>query len=205
MYGLDHETRCDTRVYSSSDDRLLVSSAKLGQHEAFIELFNRHSHSVLRAVLRITKNYEDAEDVVQEALTSAFIHIGSFDGRSQFSTWLTRIAINGALTVLRKRRSRPESPLHTRDEEPSMSSWHFVETSIGPEMHCIRRERALHLHEAIKGLRPTLREIIEVHLSLECSVESVAHKVGLTVPATKSRLLRARNNLRISLARKRQL
>jgi DNA-directed RNA polymerase specialized sigma24 family protein len=88
-------------------DMCLVAAAKNGDHQAYAELCRRHSQRTLRTVLRITRNIADAEDTLQEALLKAYTHIGEFDGRSAFSSWLTRIAINVALMLLRKRRSKP--------------------------------------------------------------------------------------------------
>src|SRR5580692_11582609 len=94
-------------ITTDTGDMHLVAAAKNGDHQAYTELCRRHSKRTLRAVLRITRNIEDAEDTLQEALLKAYTHIGEFDGRSAFSSWLTRIAINNALMLLRKKRSQP--------------------------------------------------------------------------------------------------
>src|SRR5580704_6859584 len=88
-------------------DMYLVAAAKDGDHEAYTELCRRHSKQILRTVIRITRDVADAEDTLQEALLKAYIHIGGFEGRSAFSSWLTRIAINSALMLLRRKRSQP--------------------------------------------------------------------------------------------------
>src|ERR1700727_1325669 len=88
-------------------DMYLVAAAKDGDHQAYAELCRRHSKQILRTVLRITRDIADAEDTLQEALLKAYIHIGGFEGRSAFSSWLTRIAINSALMLSRKKRSQP--------------------------------------------------------------------------------------------------
>jgi RNA polymerase sigma-70 factor (ECF subfamily) len=88
-------------------DTYLVAAAKGGDYQAYAELCRRHSRRIFRTVLRITGNISDAEDTLQEALLKAYIHIGGFEGKSAFSTWLTRIAINSALMQLRKKRSQP--------------------------------------------------------------------------------------------------
>ena len=89
------------------DEKRLVAAAKYGESVAFDVLCERLTPRILRSLLRITKNREDAEDALQDSLLSAFIHIAEFDGRSAFSTWLTRIAINSALMILRKKRYLP--------------------------------------------------------------------------------------------------
>src|SRR5271170_8230202 len=88
-------------------DVFLVAAAKDGNHQAYAELCRRHSKQILRTVLRITGNTADAEDMLQEALLKAYIHIEGFEGRSAFSSWITQIAINSALMLLRKKRSQP--------------------------------------------------------------------------------------------------
>src|ERR1700757_750551 len=93
---------------SAWDDDLLVSAARAGDRSAFVELYERHSRKVLPKIYRITKNHEDAEDAFQDAVMRAFVHIKNFEGRSHFTSWLTRIATNSALMVLRKRREGTE-------------------------------------------------------------------------------------------------
>src|ERR1700742_1292095 len=92
-------------------DKRLVAVAKNGDKSAFDELYKRHAEKMFRTTRRITRNREDAEDAVQECFLNAFVHLKSFDGRSQFSTWLTRIAVNSALMSLRKNRRSREIPL----------------------------------------------------------------------------------------------
>jgi DNA-directed RNA polymerase specialized sigma24 family protein len=89
-----------------TSDALLVLSAQSGEHLAYVELCRRHREMVFRTVLRITQNRDDAEDVLQDSWMRVFTHIGTFDGRSAFSTWVTRIAINSALTMIRRRRKQ---------------------------------------------------------------------------------------------------
>src|ERR1700686_4746011 len=98
------------------DDKRLVGAAKCGQTVAFDVLCERLAPRVLRALFRITKNREDAEDALQDSFLSAFLHIGEFDGRSAFSTWLTRIAINSALMILRKKRGWSETAMEVPEQ-----------------------------------------------------------------------------------------
>src|SRR6267143_3303588 len=86
-------------------EKSLVQAAKAGQSTAFAALCERYTQQLLRAAHRITRNREDSEDAVQEALLRAFVHVRDFDGRSSFATWLTRITINSALMILRKKLS----------------------------------------------------------------------------------------------------
>ncbi len=90
----------------------LFTAAREGDQAAYGEMCKRHSKKILRVTLRITRNYEDAEDALQECFLRAMIHIRDFDGRSQFSTWLTRIAINAALMKIRQQRKHRESSIN---------------------------------------------------------------------------------------------
>jgi DNA-directed RNA polymerase specialized sigma24 family protein len=125
-------------ITTDTCDTYLVAAAKDGDHQAYAELCRRHSRRIFRTVLRITGNISDAEDTLQKALLKAYIHIGGFEGKSAFSTWLTRIAINSALMQLRKKRSQPvcsfESILETDDFKLSEPR----ETSQDPENPAFR-------------------------------------------------------------------
>src|SRR3981189_1927294 len=92
-------------------EQALVAAAKQGQAEAFGAMCEPLARKLIESANRITRNREDAEDALQNAFLSAFIHIKNFDGRSSFSTWLTRIAINSALMTLRKKRNSREIPI----------------------------------------------------------------------------------------------
>ena len=92
------------RGLSDLSDELLVSAAQAGDASAFVELKERHVNKLLWRIYRITRNWQDAEDVLQESFLKAFVHLPGFEGRSSFSSWITRIAINSALMLLRKRR-----------------------------------------------------------------------------------------------------
>jgi RNA polymerase sigma-70 factor, ECF subfamily len=89
-------------------DEWLVLAAKNDNANAFVELRDRHSYKILRTTYRITRNWEDAEDALQDSFLKAFIHLKKFEGRSSFSSWLTRIAINSSLRIMRKKRAKRE-------------------------------------------------------------------------------------------------
>src|ERR1700756_4706085 len=88
---------------AAATDEVLVGAAKAGDRPAFAELWERHSNTAFKMAHRITKNLEDAEDVIQDAWLKAYVHLATFDGRARFSTWLTRIVINSALMTLRRK------------------------------------------------------------------------------------------------------
>jgi RNA polymerase sigma-70 factor, ECF subfamily len=182
-------------VASTTTDNLLISAAKSGDHSAFMELWMRHSRGAFRMAYRIMGNRDDAEDVVQDTWMKAYVHLNAFNERAQFSTWLTRIAINSALMTLRRRRSHPETSMDVADGE----TWQGCE--IASQMKDVdelyaRHESLEHLRRAICSLPPTLRNVVEIHQANDNSLKEVAEIVGISVAATKSRLLRARKILR---------
>ena len=184
-----------------TSDALLVTSARNGEHLAYGELCRRHREIVFRTVLRITQNTADAEDVIQDSWMRAFTHIGSFDGRSAFSTWLTSIAINSALTMIRRRRTQRELSLDDPADPDNRRAIEMQEPSRNPEERCLERERWRLVRQAIKRLPSKLRMAIELRQSQNCSVNELAMLVGVSVPTMKSRLLRARRKLRESLSK----
>ena len=101
----------------AASDEVLVEMAKLRDHPAFAELWNRHSNTAFKAAYRVTRNRDDAEDAIQDAWMKAYAHLNTFDGREKFSTWLTRIAINSSLMILRRKRARPETSMEIADDD----------------------------------------------------------------------------------------
>jgi len=175
----------------------LVAAAKSQNRAAFDELCRACSERIFRTVLRITKNREDAEDALQEALMSAFIHLKEFDERSSFSTWLTRIAINSALMVLRKKRKSHEMSLDVpADGGAAPLQWEIPDHAPTPEKQCGQREREVILRKAIGELRPSIRRVIEINQLQELSMKETAERIGISVGATKARLFQAKLALR---------
>ena len=125
----DHQMPGATTV----SDESLVQTAQNGGHWAYVELCRRYRKSIFCIVQRITKNSHDTEDVLQDAWMRGFVHIRTFDGRAAFSTWLTRIAINSALMMLRKRRWHLEASLDDQEDSDVRGSLEIVEPSDGPE------------------------------------------------------------------------
>jgi len=172
-------------------DEALVAGAKMGHGSVFEELHNRHRERIFRVAHRITRHREDALDAVQECFLSAYVHLQKFDERARFSTWLTRIAINAALMKIRKNRVSREVGV----EDPA----DVVESSDSvpnPEEICARTEQKAALRDAIAKLRPTLRNVVELHDLQECSLHETAGALGISVAAAKGRLFHARATLR---------
>jgi RNA polymerase sigma-70 factor (ECF subfamily) len=182
------------------NDDLLVVSAKAGDTFAFVELRERHASKLLRRLYRITRNWEDAEDALQDSIIRAFTHLNKFEGRSSFSTWLTRIAINSALMIVRKKSTCKELSIDgTNDGLEIINRVELLDRSEDPESCYARREREALLTRAMLRLRPALRDVIRLRHLEECSIEELAESLGISLTAAKSRLLRARIALRASL------
>ncbi|MGD0443878.1 MAG: sigma-70 family RNA polymerase sigma factor [Edaphobacter sp.] len=188
-------------ITSDTCDIYLVAAAKDGDHQAYAELCRRHSQQILRTVLRITRNIADAEDALQEALLKAYIHIGGFEGRSAFSSWLTRIAINSALMLSRKKRSQPVYSFESGDTD-DFKLPEPMETSRNPEESCIHDALENELDQAIRYLSPNLQVVMQIRYREDASVTQIATMLGISESAVKSRLLRARSQVRRYLDKK---
>jgi RNA polymerase sigma-70 factor, ECF subfamily len=171
----------------------LIAAAKTGRRAAFGELCERHRKRVSYVTRRIVRNREDAEDAAQECFLNAFAHLKDFEGRSQFASWLTRIAINAALIKLRKNRGAREVPM----DEPNSSSEpvaqrEFRHDAPDPEESCSLRERKRILKSAISGLLPRARNVVElIHLQ-EHSIRETAQILGISNEAVKTRMFHAK-------------
>jgi RNA polymerase sigma-70 factor (ECF subfamily) len=185
-------------VIPAATDEVLVAAAKSGNHQAFVELWKRHSNTAFKMAYRITGNRDDAEDVIQDAWMKAYTHLKTFDGRAKFSTWLTRIAINSALMTLRRRRAHPEASMEITDGETWQPREIADQTKDIEELYA-RHETVERLRRAICRLQPALRDVVEIHQSNQGSVKEIAELAGISVAATKSRLLRARKILHRAL------
>jgi RNA polymerase sigma factor (sigma-70 family) len=187
--------------FRTASDESLVAAARSGGYSAYAELCRRYRESVFRTVQRITRNKEDAEDALQDSWMKAFINISRFQGKSAFSTWLTRIAINSALMILRKRRWHKETSLDDPSDSDDSKPLEIVEPSHNPEETYIRRETQIRVQQAVKGLPPNLRRVIEIRQAQDGSVEEIARMTGISIYAAKSRLHRARLALQKPLKR----
>jgi RNA polymerase sigma-70 factor (ECF subfamily) len=194
---------------SSSSDRLvaqedaaLVAAAKTGDARAFELLVQRHEGRIFSLAQRMTRNREDAEDVVQQSFQKAFIHLKKFEGESLFSTWLTRIAINEALMLLRRRRGTREVPIaESNTEDETALPLDIPDVGPNPEDSCLRREQERILSAAVNELTPGMRKAIELRELGELSTGETAQAMGLSVGAVKARVFHGRRKLRQTLKR----
>ena len=192
------ETSSGTRINKDSD-AALVAAAKRGDTQAFEELVFRHQQRVLAVAQRITNNREDAEDTVQESFHKAFLHIDTFQEKSRFSTWLTRIAMNEAFMLLRRRRGVLEVLPENTDDGVKSGSEAFVDQSPSPEESCWRRECTELLTEAINRLGPKIRSTILLRDIEERSAEETAQILGTSIAAVKARVFQGRRKLRATV------
>ena len=184
------------------DEAAIVAQARLGDAKAFSELLRRYEGKIFRLALHITQNREDAEDVLQEAFLKAYEHLDQFQGQSKFYTWIVRIAVNQALMKLRKRKSdRSVSLDETIDTGEDTVAREVAAWDENPEQQYSREEINQILSSAIDGLAPIYRAVFVLRDVDELSTEETAEALDLSVPAVKSRLLRARLQLRDKLTR----
>jgi len=185
-----------------TDESALVSGAKLGDGAAFTQLVNRYERKIFRLAKHITQNEEDAEDVLQDTFLKAYEHVGEFQEQSKFYTWLVRIAVNEALMKLRKRKTGKLFSLDEAvDTGEEMVAREIAVWEDNPEQRYGQEELRAILQQAIDSLSPLFRTVFVLRDIDELSTEETASALGISVPAVKSRLLRARLQLRDKLTR----
>ena len=184
------------------DESILVAQAREGNTRAFGELVRRYEGKIFRLAQHVTQNREDAEDVLQETFMKAYEHLDQFKGDSKFYTWIVRIAVNQALMKLRRRRTDKSVSLdETIDTGEDTVVREIASWEEDPEQRFSREELGEILDGAIESLDPLYRSVFVLRDIEELSTEETADALGLSVPAVKSRLLRARLQLREKLTR----
>jgi RNA polymerase sigma factor (sigma-70 family) len=160
---------------SDLGEDVLISAAQAGQEWAFLELCFRNSKRTLFTLYKITKNREDAEDALQESILKAFVHLADFNRASTFATWFTRIGVNSALMILRRRRARPEISTDAPVDESAKSfQWEIADRRPNPEDHYIDLEKHHRLQSAISKLPKGYRHLVESRQRSEASIEEIA-------------------------------
>jgi RNA polymerase sigma-70 factor (ECF subfamily) len=189
-------------IAGQDEEAKLVLAAKCGDGYAFEILIVRYRRRILAIARRFTRIREDAEDIVQQSFQKAFVHLCKFEGKSSFSTWLTRIAINEALMLLRRDRGRREvsiDDLSGNEEAPL--GLQMPDSRAGPETAFLQGERNRILSEAMNKLTPGIRTAIELKYLGELSTKEVARVLGLSIEAVKGRVYQGRRKLHKVLKR----
>jgi RNA polymerase sigma-70 factor (ECF subfamily) len=188
-------------IIARDDEHLLVAAAQAGDAAAFEELVNRYEGKIFRLTRNITGNHEDAEDAMQDAFLKAYAHLQDFHGDSRFYTWLVRIAANEALMRLRKRRPNQFSLDEPVEGDNDLMPRELEEWGPTPEQRYAQTEIENIVSELIDRLDPEYRIVFLLRDFEELSTQETAEALGISGPAVKSRLLRARLMLREKLHR----
>ena len=183
-------------------DYAVVLAAKSGDEQSFEILVKRYQPEIFAIALRYARVREDAEDIVQQTFQKAFTHLHRFEGKSSFCTWLTRIAINEALMLLRRGRALREVSIDNSSEgETDVPRSDIPDSSPDPEANYLKREGIEVLSAAINKLTLGLRIAIQLRELAELSTQETARRMGLSVGAVKARLFRGRRKLGSTLRR----
>jgi RNA polymerase sigma-70 factor, ECF subfamily len=187
-----------TQVISTTQlsEQRLIRAGRRGDAQAIETLFRRYHRPLFQTALRVLGNAEDAEDALQDGLLSAYRNLKRFEGRSQFSTWLTRIVINAALMKRRSAKARPAVSLddnHHEDELPAAER--FADDSPNPEQLYAGTEIREMINENLDELSPLLRTAFVLREVQGYSTGEAAKKLGVTENTLKARLWRARHQL----------
>jgi RNA polymerase sigma-70 factor (ECF subfamily) len=183
-------------------DETLVAEAVRGSSAAFEALFQRYHQKMFHVALSRLQNTQDAEDAVQQTFQQAFVHLKSFQGQARFSTWLTRIAINEALMLLRKRRPGHLSIEGHQTVDEESFALEIKDTAITPEEQYGQKELRSVLSGAISELRPILKNVVNLSEIGELSTRKTAETLGVRVGTVKARTFRARRLLRDKIAKR---
>lgn len=188
--------KADNRM-SESD---LISGILSGSSHLYDVLIQPYQHRVYRAALLHMKDEEDARDVAQESLLKAFLKLDTFEGRSQFSTWLTSITINEARNRLRRRSHLQMRSTAGRPESDGAESVALVaDTRENPSQFVERQELSYLLEQAVNGLSSEYRKVFELRVMQDMSIRETAALLEITNASVKARLHRARSSLQVSL------
>ncbi len=180
---------------TETQEAILIAAAREGDREAFEELIRRNYDASLRLATYMLRNRDDAEDEVQTAYGRAYQNIDAFREQAKFSTWITRIVVNCCLMRLRKVRRAKFTSIDETTEGHSMPI-ELTDLCRNPEQATASKELLLRLTTELRRIPPLFRDILELREVQELPIPEVAGRLGITVPAAKSRLLRARQELR---------
>lgn len=174
----------------------LINHARQGDRNAFDELMNRYGPRMLRTAVKVTGNEYEAEDAVQQAFLNVYRSLHRFRGDSEFSTWMTRITINEAIAIVRKRRKDHVDLNETMDQECECTVRNLISKVENPEAAALRRERMRLVRESLSAVRPSYLKAIKLRLVEDLSVEEIGMRLGLPVNTVKVHLYRGRQAMR---------
>lgn len=198
MHDADVESAHAFEQGDARDDELLAEALR-GSHPAFAKLHTIYSRRLYRTIAAITKDPHDAEDALQETFLRAHLALHTFEGRSNVYSWLTRIAINSALMILRRRRARPEILFDPQPDTTSEAVFVDLKDSApNPEEAYCQRQRRIVLFRAIRNLSPHLRRPLQMKMKRESSIKEISRALNISEAAAKTRLHRARLKLSTS-------
>lgn len=176
------------------EDRTLIELTLAGQTESFSVLMNRHATSVRRCIRSIVRNTSDVDDVFQDTFLKAWVHLSAFRFEASFRTWIVRVAVNEALGLYRRQRSRPScSPPENLERVAGLCE--------SPHQALVRSEECLAVHTAIAKLPRKYREILTFCDLEELTAQETARHLKASIPLVKTRRFRARNMLSAALKR----
>ena len=185
----------NTINHTTPDEATLVRKAIAGEEGALEMLFAQHSRALFQTALRLLGNPEDAEDALQEAMLSAYRNLPRFEGRSQFSTWMTRIVINAALMRRRSKRAHPALSLDDSSEDKTPIAERFADGHPSPEQLYASAELSARVRENLQTLSPLLRNAFKLRELEGLTADEAARALGVSRNTLKARLWRARQQL----------
>lgn len=186
----------DTNEFAARRDDQLITAVQAGAPGAWAELHAAYFPRLYKQILSITRNPEDAEEALQETFLRVHLRLHTFEGRSSISSWMTRIAINSALMILRRRRSRPEMLFDpSPDPREDAPCFEIKDTSLNPEQICDLRQQTDVALKAINALKLPMQAAVLMQMMLGSSMKEIARALNVSEATVKSRLHRARNRL----------
>ena len=194
---MDQAKRIDnTDEFAARGGDQVVMAARAGTPGAFAELHATYSPRLYKTILAITRNPEDAEDALQETFLRVHLRLHTFQGRSGIYSWMTRIAINSALIILRRRRTRPETLFDPHpDSRAETLCFEIKDSAPNPEQICDLRQRKVRLLEAIHALEPLLQAPMRMQMTQGSSMKEIGRALNISEATVKTRLHRARRRL----------
>jgi RNA polymerase sigma-70 factor (ECF subfamily) len=180
----------------TEEDERLVERAQGRDHAAFAELIRRHRPACMKLAVSMLRDYADAEEEMQRAVLKAYQHLGQFQRDARFSTWLTRILVNQCLMRIRRGKRARFLYLDEGAAHEDISTLELRSNETTPEQEVARREISRVMQKEIGRIPPLLRTVFLLREVHELPIAIVAEQLGISVAAAKSRLLRARAELR---------